>query len=62
MKKILAILFLAAPLAACGAVDRFAATATGYSKMCIDGVEYIQFSSGASVAYTPDGAIKTCGT
>lgn len=28
--------------------------------VCQGGVEYLQFSSGVSVAYTPDGKIKTC--
>lgn len=47
-------------LSGCGWLERFDATATGYSRQCIDGVEYLQFASGASVAYTTDGRIKTC--
>ena len=46
--------------AGCGIFERANAKLTGYSRQCIDGVEYLQFSSGASVAYTPDGHVKTC--
>lgn len=55
------ILLLAVMLTGCGCVDRATATATGYARVCVDGVEYIQFTSGATVAYTPDGKVKTCG-
>jgi hypothetical protein len=43
-----------------GTGHRKVAQYTGHSSICIDGVEYIQFMSGASVAYTPDGKIKVC--
>jgi hypothetical protein len=33
---------------------------TGYSTICIDGVEYIQFSSGASVKYNKEGKVELC--
>lgn len=55
------ILLLAVMLTGCGWADRVAATATGYARVCVDGVEYIQFTSGATVAYTPDGKVKLCG-
>lgn len=55
------ILLLTVLLTGCGWFDRVAATATGYASVCVDGVEYLQFTSGATVAYTPDGKIKTCG-
>lgn len=48
-------------LCSCGKLDKTIVGYTGYAKSCIDGVEYIQFTSGASVAYTTDGKIKTCG-
>jgi hypothetical protein len=64
MKRLILTLMLAASLTvgltACGKTDRVIASWTGYTTLCIDGVEYIQFTSGASVAYTPDGRIKTC--
>lgn len=45
----------------CGAVDKGAALVTGSaSTSCYDGVLYLQFTSGASVAYNKDGTIKTC--
>lgn len=31
-----------------------------YPQICIEGVSYIQFPSGASVKYLPDGNIATC--
>ena len=55
------ILLMTGLLTGCGWADRVAATATGYARVCVDNVEYIQFTSGATVAYTPDGKIKTCG-
>jgi hypothetical protein len=33
---------------------------TGYSEICVDGVEYIQFISGASVKYNTNGTISLC--
>lgn len=47
-------------LGGCGWFERGLATATGFSRMCVDGVEYLQFTSGATVAWTVDGKIKTC--
>jgi hypothetical protein len=48
-------------ISGCGTFDRAQSALTGNaSKICIGGVEYLQFTSGTSVAYTPDGRIKTC--
>lgn len=45
----------------CGAVDRSLAKFTGdATETCHDGVMYLQFTSGASVAYNKDGTVKTC--
>lgn len=60
MKKIIVALPLIALLAACGAADRFGATITGSAVSCIEGVEYIQFTSGVTVKYNQDGTISTC--
>jgi hypothetical protein len=60
--KIAMILSAAILLTGCGWVDQNVAKATGYARMCVDGVEYLQFTSGATVAYTRDGKVKTCGT
>ena len=59
MKAAIMMLFALA-LTGCGWFDRVVATTTGIAHTCIDGVEYLQFTSGASVAYTPDGKVKTC--
>lgn len=32
----------------------------GYSTMCIDGVKYLQFSTGATVKMNPDGTVARC--
>lgn len=58
--KFIAIALAAISLTACGKFERVTAAVTGYSTICVGGVEYIQFTSGASVAYLPDGKIKTC--
>ena len=61
MKTTILILCAAVLLTGCGWFDRVAATATGYARVCVDGVEYLQFTSGATVAYTRDGKVKACG-
>ena len=43
-----------------GSGHRKVAEYTGYSTICVEGVEYIQFVSGASVKYMPDGKVKVC--
>lgn len=60
--KLLMTLIAAAALAGCGAADRLGANLTGFARQCIDGVEYLQFASGATVAYTRDGKVKQCGS
>ncbi len=48
-------------LSGCGAFDRFKAGVTGGgTETCIDGVRYIQFTSGVSVKYRPDGTVWSC--
>jgi hypothetical protein len=59
--KALIIFASALCLTGCGWFDRKLAAFTGdATKTCIGGVEYLQFTSGATVAYTPDGKVKTC--
>lgn len=43
-----------------GQFKRGLAKYTGYSTICVDGVKYIQFVSGASVKYNGDGSIEKC--
>jgi hypothetical protein len=59
--KALTILLITLMLTSCGWFDRkLAAVTGGATKTCIDGVEYLQFTSGATVAYTREGKVKTC--
>lgn len=59
MKKIL-MLVAVLSLAGCGAFDRSVAAWTGKAESCIDGVKYLQFASGVTVKYTPEGKVATC--
>lgn len=47
-------------LSACGSASRIGANLTGYTNECVDGVKYVQFPSGVTVKYGPDGKIVTC--
>ena len=47
-------------LAGCGKLNRTLAHYRGFAEVCVHGVDYLQFSSGASVEYLPNGKIKTC--
>lgn len=47
-------------LSGCGSVERMNAKMIGYSKMCIDGVSYIQFTSGATVQVDQLGKPISC--
>jgi hypothetical protein len=45
----------------CGAFNRKISAITGDpTEICWKGVTYLQFTSGATVKYTPDGRIATC--
>lgn len=59
MKSVIAMLALLA-LAGCGVGEQTVALFTTYSKICVEGVSYIQFSSGASVQYNKDGKVVLC--
>jgi len=58
MKALLIAAILA--LSGCGVADRMIGSATGFARTCVDGVLYYQFTSGAAVAYSPDGKVKAC--
>ena len=59
--KYVGIAIIMALLTGCGQIDRGLAKLTGGgSKTCIDGVMYLQFTSGATVMYNTDGSIKLC--
>ena len=58
--KFALMIFLCAALAGCGQWGRTVAIYTGWSVSCVEGVNYLQFASGVTVQYTPDGKVKTC--
>ena len=60
MIRILTTLALALTLTACGQVDRATAQLTGYSKVCVDGITYLQFTSGATVQINDQGLPVKC--
>ena len=61
MKRLTLIIACLVALSGCGAVERSAATFTGGGhESCVDGVIYLQFTSGVTVKYNPDGTIATC--
>ena len=55
-----AVLVLLVGAVGCGNLSRASAQLTGYSRQCVGGVSYLQFSSGVTVEYNPNGTIKTC--
>ena len=55
------VVFLAAfTLTGCGWFDRNVASLTGYSKVCVEGVAYLQFTSGVTPQYQSDGKLVSC--
>lgn len=44
----------------CGRYERAVAAATGYSEICVDGVVYLQFTSGATAKLNRDGSVVNC--
>lgn len=54
------VILLVLGLPACGVWERTVGQITGFSRICVDGVLYYQFPSGASVAYTPEGKVRAC--
>lgn len=59
MKYLLVITVLF--LSGCGSIDREKAKLFGRGyEVCVEGVVYLQFASGVSVAYNQDGTIKKC--
>jgi hypothetical protein len=63
MKTLTMIAVLAASFltAGCGAFDKAKAYwGGGAVETCVDGVGYLQFTSGASVKYGRDGKVQVC--
>ena len=61
MLKIVTLMLVLIFSTSCGQFAQIAGTVTGSYRICIDGVSYLQFTSGVSVEYTQDGKIKNCG-
>lgn len=57
---LLAALVAVMMTAGCGKADRMIAHYTGYSKICVDGVSYLQFTSGATVQRDRNGQVVRC--
>ena len=48
-------------LVGCGSFDKIGTSITGKpSEVCVDGIAYLQFTSGASVKYTTEGTVALC--
>jgi len=60
MTKIMCFILVTFFLTGCGVFEKASASLTGYSSLCIDGVLYYQFTSGATVAFNKDGSVKQC--
>ena len=60
MRKLIAFIAFLGLCGCTGGLMRSKALLGGYTSICIDRVVYLQFFSGATVAYNPDGTIKTC--
>lgn len=60
VRAFLILAFLAFGSTSCGGFARMVGVVTGWSRICVGGVSYLQFASGASVEYTQDGKVKTC--
>lgn len=61
MKKFIIVILMAAVLTGCGWLDRQTASVFGgATETCVEGVSYLQFTSGVTVKYNQDGKIATC--
>ena len=58
--RIFIAIILAASMSGCGSFARMAAYTTGYTKVCVDGITYLQFPSGSSVQVDKDGKPALC--
>lgn len=61
MKASLIIATLILALTGCGELDRGLAQLTGWSKVCVDGVTYLQFPSGVTAQVDRQGRPVACG-
>jgi hypothetical protein len=59
MKKLI-LVCLVVLMTGCGHGDKFVAGLTGYSNVCVNGVNYLQFTSGVTVQYDKTGKVVEC--
>lgn len=60
MKRFIMMAAVAVALTGCGKTSKFTASITGYDRVCVGGISYIQLPSGVSPEYSPDGKLATC--
>ncbi len=61
MKALIVSVAVSLLVSGCGWVEHFGGAISGGGyETCVDGVLYLQFTSGATVKYLPDGKIATC--
>ena len=61
MLILLSVIMMMITIFGCGGTDRLGTAITGKpSEVCVSGVAYLQFTSGATVKYTPEGKIARC--
>lgn len=60
MRTAIAVVLVSLTLSGCGWFDRKMASFTGYSKVCVEGVTYLQFTSGVTPQLTSDGKLVSC--
>lgn len=48
-------------LSGCGSYRKTVADITGYTKVCVNHVEYLQFPHGVTVQRNQHGGVVTCG-
>lgn len=58
--KLWCVVVCALLLTSCGGGARGAAWLTGWSKVCVEGVSYLQFPSGVTVQYDRAGKVVSC--
>lgn len=60
MKYMITVSLVCFALVGCGKFDKLSADISGHSIMCVQGVSYVQFSSGSSPLYSIDGKLVSC--
>ncbi len=59
-KLIILLITILFTIMGCGSYKQITAAATGYSKVCVDGVTYLQFASGVTVQVDQNNKPVSC--